>query len=113
MEELVWRKAGAERCERTEKKALAVLAQPVLAQPVLAQPVLAGPTQTLAQPVQAFALDGLHKLQNKREEANHKLNERYLVGQAKQNPFMPNSNFINDIEVQMNFLTPQKSIWLM
>jgi hypothetical protein len=26
---------------------------------------------------------------------------------------MPNSNFINDIEVQMNFLTPQKSIWLM
>ena len=85
MEELVWRKAGAERCERTEKKAL-------------------------AQPVQAFALDGLHKLQNKREEANHKLNERYLVGQAKQNPFMPNSNFINDIEVQMNFLTPQKSI---
>lgn len=97
MEELVWRKAGAERCERTEKKALA-------------QPVQVQPAQTQAQPVQAFTLDGLHKVQNKREEANHKLNERYLVGQAKQNPFMPNSNFINDIEVQMNFLTPQKSI---
>ena len=108
MEELVWRKAGAERCERTEKKALAVLAQPVLAGPTHTPQTLAQPVQ--AQPVQAFALDGLHKLQNKREEANHKLNERYLVGQAKQNPFMPNSNFINDIEVQMNFLTPQKSI---
>jgi hypothetical protein len=25
---------------------------------------------------------------------------------------MPNSNFIDDLEVQLNFLTPQKSIWL-
>ena len=34
--------------------------------------------------------------------------ERYLVGQAIQNPFMPNSNYANDLEVQMNFLTPIK-----
>ena len=34
--------------------------------------------------------------------------QRYLVGQAIQNPFMPNSNYANDLEVQMNFLTPIK-----
>jgi hypothetical protein len=95
VEELVWRKPGGERCPRTEKKALA--AEPVVPVPVPVQ-------------VPALAIDGFHKANNKREEANHKLNDRYLVGQAKQNPFMPNSNFIDDLEVQLNFLTPQKSI---
>jgi len=35
------------------------------------------------------------------------MNERHLVGQSMQNPFMSNSNYANDIEVQMNFLTPK------
>jgi len=34
--------------------------------------------------------------------------QRYLVGQAIQNPFMSNSNYANDLEVQMSFLTPIK-----
>ena len=52
---------------------------------------------------------GFRQVSTKREEANTKMNERYLVGQATQNPFMPANNYANDIEVQMNFLTPQKS----
>ena len=45
---------------------------------------------------------------NKREETYNKMSEREMVCQVGQNPFMPNSNFATDIEVQMNFLTPQK-----
>jgi hypothetical protein len=53
--------------------------------------------------------DGFRQVSTKREEANTKMSERYLVGQATQNPFMSSNNYVNDIEVQMNFLTPQKS----
>ncbi len=57
----------------------------------------------------ALAGGGFRQVSTKREEANTKMNERYLVGQATQNPFMPANNYANDIEVQMNFLTPQKT----
>ena len=107
MEELVWRKAGEERCTRTEKKALPAAAT-ATATATTATAAVAVPESTPNSVL--FDTNGFHKTANKREEANHKLNERYLVGQAKQNPFMPNSNFINDLEVQLNFLTPQKSI---
>ena len=50
----------------------------------------------------------IFRINNKREEANSKINERYLVGQPNQNPFMPSNNYVNDIENQLNFLTPQK-----
>ena len=58
---------------------------------------------------QHIAPDGFRQANNKREEASAKMNERYLVGQATQNPFMPTNNYVQDIENQMNFLTPQKS----
>lgn len=44
---------------------------------------------------------------NKREEANNKLNDRELVGQVGQNPFHTSNNYLNDLEVQRNFLTPK------
>ena len=97
MEELVWRK-GEERCERTQR----------------AMEKKTNQGETLAERA-ALTLNGGSGLVeraglplNKREFANSKINERYLVGQATQNPFMPNSNYANDLEVQMNFLTPQK-----
>jgi len=93
-EELVWRK-GDERCERSYKPA------PVQAQAQIEQE---------APMEQRIAPDGFRHASNKREEASAKINERYLVGQATQNPFMPNNNYIQDIENQMNFLTPQKSV---
>ena len=92
MEELVWRKEG-ERCERSYRQL---------------------PQQQQAEQQQPhFNVannEGFHKVSNKREEANEKMNERYLIGQATQNPFMTNNNYVNDLEVQMNFLTPKKEI---
>ena len=122
VKELIWRK-GDERCERSYK-ALAVAQQQALAvaqqQPALSaqqQPALYAQQQALAaQALAAQALSahpqqqpGFRQVSTKREEASAKMNERYLVGQPNQNPFRPSNNYLEDIEVQMNFLTPQKS----
>jgi hypothetical protein len=51
----------------------------------------------------------IFRINNKREEANHKLSERYLVGQTKQNPFMLDNDYIKDLDTQQNFLIPKNS----
>ena len=125
MQELVWRK-GDERCERsykipalTKEQEQHMQAQQIQAQQIQAQQIQA---QHMVEPVQAqhtqkqtkeqapppIQQDGFRQATNKREEASAKMNERYLVGQATQNPFMPSNNYVQDIENQMNFLTPQK-----
>jgi len=104
VQELVWRK-GEERCERSYKQAEQRQAERVQAEPRQVE-------QRQAEQVQVErvqAPDGFRQVSTKREEANAKINERYLVGQATQNPFMSANNYANDIETQMNFLTPQKS----
>ena len=95
MEELVWRKEG-ERCERSYRQLPQQQEQQQQAQSDQQQPQF-----------NVTNNEGFHKVSNKREEANEKMNERYLIGQATQNPFMTNNNYVNDLEVQMNFLTPQ------
>jgi hypothetical protein len=45
----------------------------------------------------------------KREEAIGKINERELIGRMGQNPFLTDSTYSQDIEVQQNFLMPQNS----
>jgi|LakMenEpi03Aug12_release.lakeMendotaPanAssembly.Ray.scaffolds.fasta_scaffold893519_2 hypothetical protein len=90
--EVVWRK-GEERCERT-------LIQTVQQAQAVQQVQQVQQTVQQVQPLRP----------SKREEANHKLSDRYLVGQANFNPFMPTNNYVNDLEVQMNFLTPQKNL---
>ena len=137
MEELVWRKEGerCERSYRQLPQAQAQQAQAQQAQAQQAQAqaqqaqaqaqqaqaqAQAQQAQAQAQQAQAQAQveleppqfnlannEGFRKVSNKREEANEKINERYLIGQATQNPFMTNNNYVNDLEVQMNFLTPQ------
>ena len=118
LKDLIWRK-GDERCERSYRPTHGALekapeaqgiveqesAQQVSAQQVSAQQVSAQQAQSLMP----LTPDGFRQVSTKREEASMKINERYLVGQSTQNPFMPANNYVNDIEVQMNFLTPQKS----
>jgi hypothetical protein len=53
--------------------------------------------------------DEFIKGSTKREEANDKLNDRNLISQIGQNPFMINNNYLHDLEVQQNFLIPQNS----
>jgi len=127
MEELVWRK-NEERCERSYRP----IPKECIPQPKKQQaPVgeqrpseqyeqyekrLASSEQQRLAPSEHRTLaqepipdNGFRQISNKREEANSKINDRYLIGQATQNPFMASNNYINDIEVQMNFLTPQRS----
>ena len=51
----------------------------------------------------------IFRINNKREDANHKLSERYLVGQLNQNPFMINNDYIKDLDIQQSFLMPKNS----
>jgi len=46
---------------------------------------------------------------NKREVANNKLNDRNMISQIGQNPFMANNNYLHDLDVQQNFLIPKNS----
>ena len=124
IQELVWRK-GDERCERSylptvqaervqaervqaERQVPTVQAERVQAKRVQAEQMQAHKVEQAQQIEQRIMPDGFRQVSNKREEASAKINERYLVGQATQNPFMPSNNYIQDIENQMNFLTPQK-----
>ncbi len=121
-EELVWRKPGEERCDwtpitmPTEKKALA---QQTLAEQTLAEEK--EPSKEIQSGIRACPIIGgvacgdfpqrnLEPLHTRglKSDTREGYPERYLVGQAIQNPFMPNSNYVNDLEVQMNFLTPIK-----
>uniref|UniRef100_A0A6C0KYG8 Uncharacterized protein n=1 Tax=viral metagenome TaxID=1070528 RepID=A0A6C0KYG8_9ZZZZ len=43
---------------------------------------------------------------NKREETSNKMAEREMVGQVGFNPFLANNSYIDDVNVQENFLKP-------
>ena len=45
----------------------------------------------------------------KREDANDKISERDLLGQRCQNPFFDKTNYLEDLDVQQNFLMPRSS----
>ena len=114
MEELVWRK-NEERCERSyrpipEPKKQEVPKEyekrPAPSEQYEKRPA---PSEHRTPAQEPIPDNGFRQISNKREEANSKINDRYLIGQATQNPFMASNNYINDIEVQMNFLTPQRS----
>ena len=100
LKEMIWRK-GDERCERSYKP------QADNKPHADNKPDLVEHKQE--QHMFRINTEGFRQVSSKREEVNSKMNDRYLVGQATQNPFMPSNNYVNDIEVQMNFLTPQKS----
>ena len=109
MEELVWRKNGDEGCIKSYRPALAVTNQIT---PTTEKKALDGDSQHITHHVHALPSlnggpGGLPPL-NRREEVSAKMNERHLVGQSTQNPFMPNSNYAHDLEAQMNFLAPHK-----
>ena len=104
LKELVWRK-GDERCKRSVKQENSK--QPnegPVKETVLKETYVNEQIQRVNEPIET---EGFRQVSSKREEANAKINSRYLVGQATQNPFMPANNYVNDIEVQMNFLTPR------
>lgn len=51
----------------------------------------------------------LREPSSKREDANEKINEREMIGQTCQNPFFTNTSYVEDLDVQQNFLIPRSS----
>lgn len=46
---------------------------------------------------------------NRREKMNGKLNDRYMVQQTSQNPFLTGTSYLNDLQIQEQFLRPKSS----
>lgn len=46
---------------------------------------------------------------SEREKLNGKLNDRYLISQISQNPFLKNNSYIEDLKIQEEFLRPKSS----
>jgi len=46
---------------------------------------------------------------SERENLNGKLNDRYLIQQINQNPFLKNNSYIDDLKIQEEFLRPKSS----
>lgn len=46
---------------------------------------------------------------NVREKMNDKLTDRYMVKQMGQNPFLSDSTYLNDLQIQEQFLRPKSS----
>lgn len=46
---------------------------------------------------------------NKRELANEKMNERYMISQVSKNPFLAQNKYLEDLDIQETFLKPKNS----
>ncbi len=50
-----------------------------------------------------------HVPSNKREMVNEKMNERHMISQINQNPFLIQNKYLDDLYVQETFLKPKNS----
>ena len=55
------------------------------------------------------AKESFQSKQNKREETNNKMLEREMIAQTNSNPFLLGNDYLEDLSVQDQFLTPQNS----
>ena len=106
MEELVWRKEG-ERCERSYRTEKPQNTQQQQIEYQVEEEKIQEPYNEVNF-INRHEAEGFRQNNNKREVANDKLNERFLIGKSTQNPFMTSNSYNDDIENQMNFLTPKK-----
>ena len=104
-----------------------IATQSIATQSIATQPTAAAPiaTQAAKQPIskQPATIKEIEKLpgdytlhrntfratSNKREASNNKLSERYMVSRACGNPFLTHLNYIDDILIQEQYLTPKNS----
>lgn len=50
-----------------------------------------------------------HVSSNKREIVNEKMNERHMISQINQNPFLIQNKYLDDLYIQETFLKPKNS----
>ena len=106
MEELIWRKEG-EKCERSYRTENPQNTQQQQIEYQVEEEKMQEPYNE-ANFINRHEAEGFRQNNNKREVANNKINERFLIGKSTQNPFMTSNSYNDDIENQMNFLTPKK-----
>jgi len=102
MEERVWR--NGEGCKRSRKDENPALAQPI-------DLALDKKLHTEIKMKEDFSpnIGEFGVASSKREDANTKLSERQMIGQVSHNPFLTSTDYVNDLEVQENYLKPKNS----
>lgn len=106
MEESVWH--SGERCERSMKRT--INSETSAASSALTQSLNPKLETEINIKEELFRnANSFGNASNKREDANTKLSERQLIGSVTHNPLLTETNYINDLEVQENYLRPQNS----
>ena len=102
MEERVWR--NGERCKRSRKDENPALAQPL-------DQALDTKLNAKIKRKEDFTphIGEFGVASSEREDANTKLSERQMLGQVSHNPFLTSTDYVNDLEVQENYLKPRNS----
>ena len=102
MEERVWRKG--EKCVRSRKDENPELTQAL-------DQALDTKLNTEINMKEDFApnIGEFGIASNKREDVNTKISDRQMLGQVSHNPFLTSTDYVNDLEVQENYLKPQNS----
>lgn len=109
MEESVWH--SGERCERSMKRTINSETSATSAASSALTQSLNPKLETEINIKEELSLNAnsFGNASNKREDANTKLSERQLIGSVTHNPLLTETNYINDLEVQENYLRPQNS----
>ena len=67
------------------------------------------PSAVVPEPKLSLSEDTTPAPSNKREIANEKINQRHLISQIGQNPFLMQNKYLDDLEIQETFLKPKNS----
>jgi len=75
----------------------------------LGEPCIRSIKKTVIVPEQTESNTPNHAPSNKREIVNEKMNERQMISQINQNPFLLRNTYLDDLYVQETFLKPKNS----
>ncbi len=118
MNELIWRPKNTkyEKNEQSRKEDKPVVTLETIKEeeeeeePII---ILKAPKKELKEVVDSnifYDNNGIFRMSSsKREEVNLKMHDRELISQCSQNPYLVQNNYIEDLEMQQNFLIPKNS----
>ena len=118
MNELIWRPKNTkyEKNEQSRKEDKPVVTLETIEEeeeeeePII---ILKAPKKELKEVVDPnifYDNNGIFRMSSsKREEVNLKMHDRELISQCSQNPYLVQNNYIEDLEMQQNFLIPKNS----
>lgn len=113
MNELIWRpknnKYEKNEQSRKEDKPLETIEEEEEIEPIII-PAPRKEKKEVVDPNIFYDNNGIFRMSSsKREEVNLKMHDRELISQCSQNPYLMQNNYIEDLEMQQNFLMPKNS----